>query len=113
MIRPIPIDNVLIDVPSVEQAAAWYQEYAGLAVLFTTPDIAVLHTEDHAGPGILLRRSDRPSHGTVWFEVADAQLVADAWGLPVFAVATGKCVEIHDPWGNTVGFTDYSNTHTA
>ena len=77
------------------------------------PDIAVLHTEDHAGPGILLRRSDRPSHGTVWFEVADAQLVADAWGLPVFAVATGKCVEIHDPWGNTVGFTDYSNTHTA
>jgi predicted enzyme related to lactoylglutathione lyase len=50
----------------------------------------------------------------VWLEVGDARATADALAAagiqplaPVFPVATGWTVEIADPWGNVIGFTDY------
>jgi predicted enzyme related to lactoylglutathione lyase len=50
----------------------------------------------------------------VWLEVPDADAAAaelTAAGTAVaapFDVATGRTVEITDPWGNVVGLTDYS-----
>ncbi|WP_373304345.1 VOC family protein, partial [Streptomyces anandii] len=51
----------------------------------------------------------------VWLEVADARAAArelTASGIVLldqpFAVATGWSVEIADPWGNVLGFTDYT-----
>ncbi|EPH45275.1 hypothetical protein STRAU_1674 [Streptomyces aurantiacus JA 4570] len=50
-----------------------------------------------------------------WLEVRDARAKARALaaaGIPAltepFSGATGWTVEITDPWGNVVGFTDYS-----
>ena len=60
------------------------------------------------GAGLCLRLDpDAPSHSTVWFEVDDARAVAAGLGLEAFRIATGWSVEMTDPWGNTVGFTDY------
>jgi len=39
--------------------------------------------------------------------VDDARAVAARLGLEAFRIATGWSVETTDPWGNTVGFTDY------
>lgn len=108
MIRPTRVDNVIIDVPDVARATHWYQANTGLEAVFSSPDVAVMHTADEHGTGIVLRRSEHPTRATVWFEVPDARSIADDRGLPVFNVATGLCVEIQDPWGNTLGFTDYS-----
>lgn len=51
----------------------------------------------------------------VWFEVDDARAAADdliAAGVtatrPPFQIPTGWAVEVTDPWGNTIGLTDYS-----
>ncbi|GGX67728.1 hypothetical protein GCM10010510_10170 [Streptomyces anandii JCM 4720] len=51
----------------------------------------------------------------MWLEVADARAAArelTASGIVLldqpFAVATGWSVEIADPWGNVLGFTDYT-----
>lgn len=50
----------------------------------------------------------------MWLEVPDARAAArtlrDADVEPIdapFSTATGWTVEIADPWGNVVGFTDY------
>lgn len=51
----------------------------------------------------------------MWLEVPDARKAAQhltTAGIPLldapFSVATGWTVEIADPWGNVIGFTDYS-----
>jgi len=107
-IEPLVIDNVVLAVPDVEAAAAWYTKRLGMSVAVITPEVAVLHTL-HAGPGVVLRRRpDSPGGSTFWIEVADARAVAAALDSDPFPVATGLCVELDDPWGNTIGLVDYS-----
>jgi len=51
------------------------------------------------------RPGDAVLGGRVWLEVLDARALSVAGAL--FQVATGWTVEVTDPWGNTIGFTDY------
>jgi predicted enzyme related to lactoylglutathione lyase len=51
----------------------------------------------------------------LWLEVPDARAAAKALAAAgvtavadPFPVATGWTVEVADPWGNIVGFTDYT-----
>jgi predicted enzyme related to lactoylglutathione lyase len=51
----------------------------------------------------------------VWLEVPDARAAArELTGAGIalldapFSVSTGWTVEVADPWGNVLGFTDYS-----
>ncbi len=104
----IRLDNVILRVPDVRAAVAWYCEHTGLRPVVDTEEVAVLHPRDD-GAGIILRLDvQAPSRTTVWFEVDDAAELADELGLPTTDLATGLLVEVDDPWGNTVGFTDYS-----
>jgi|GEM_PF-2200007 hypothetical protein len=107
MIEPLRLDNVILHVPDVETAAQWYRRTAGLTVVLVTSEVAVLHPAD-GGAGVVLRRCDDLGRATVWFEVADASAVGRELGVEPFAVGTGLCAQIRDPWGNTVGFADYS-----
>ncbi|MET9906779.1 VOC family protein [Streptomyces sp. NPDC006476] len=114
-------DNVLLPVGDLGTAVGFY-ERAGFAVGFRFDDagIALLKVGTET-PGILLRQEDglgqRPPSWPslrLWIEVTDARkaaaCLAEAGIAPLdepFPVATGWTVEIADPWGNVIGFTDY------
>ncbi|CAM5694349.1 VOC family protein [Streptomyces aurantiogriseus] len=115
-------DNVLLPVGALGEAVGFY-ERAGFAVAFRLDEagIALLRVGGET-PGILLREEHglgrRPPpwpSPRVWLEVPDARAaarrLAGAGVTPLdepFSVATGWTVEVADPWGNVLGFTDYS-----
>ncbi|WP_369214968.1 VOC family protein [Streptomyces flavofungini] len=114
-------DNVLLPVGDLGEAVGFY-ERAGFPVAFRLDDIglAILKVGKET-PGVLLRVEDGIVPRTplwpsprLWLEVADARAkgraLADAGVVLLaepFSVATGWTVEIADPWGNVIGFTDY------
>ncbi|MFF1742462.1 VOC family protein [Streptomyces mirabilis] len=114
-------DNVLLPVGNLGAAVEFYGR-AGFPVAFRLDEagIALLKVGKET-PGLLLQLEEelgpRPplwASARVWLEVRDARATADALtsvGIqplaPVFPVATGWTVEIADPWGNVIGFTDY------
>ncbi|MGW3464100.1 VOC family protein [Streptomyces olivaceoviridis] len=113
---------MLLPVGDLGEAVAFY-ERAGFAVGFRFDEggIAQLKVGGET-PGILLRAEEELRQRTppwpsprVWLEVPDARAAARelaAAGIAlldeVFPVATGWTVEIADPWGNILGFTDYT-----
>jgi catechol 2,3-dioxygenase-like lactoylglutathione lyase family enzyme len=114
------IDNILFTVADLDTAVDFYTGRLGLPLAFRAdqPGVALFRLGDEP-PGLLVRRgpiSDvddgRPR---LWLEVLDARATAVALaaaGLaPLsdpFPVATGWTVEVADPWGNIIGFTDYT-----
>lgn len=115
-------DNLLLPVGDLAEAVPFY-ERAGFAVGFRLDEagIAILKVGGET-PGVLLRQEEGLGHRPppwpsprVWLEVPDARRAAQrltAAGIALldapFSVATGWTVEIADPWGNVIGFTDYS-----
>ncbi|MDO0926108.1 VOC family protein [Streptomyces sp. TG1A-8] len=115
-------DHVLLPVGDLGEAVGFY-ERAGFRVGFRFDEggLALLKVGAET-PGILLRVEDELHHRTppwppprLWLEVPDARAAARelaAAGIApldeAFPGATGWTVEIADPWGNVVGFTDYS-----
>lgn len=115
-------DNVLFPVGDLGEAVEFY-ERAGFAVGFRFDEagIALLKVGGET-PGILLRTEDGLGHRTpawpsprVWLEVPDARTalrkLTDAGITPLdepLPAATGWTVEVADPWGNVIGFTDYT-----
>ncbi|MFD4562062.1 VOC family protein [Streptomyces sp. NPDC058469] len=115
-------DNVLLPVGDLPEAVGFY-ERAGFTLGFRLDEagIAILKVGGET-PGVLLRQEDGLGHRPppwpsprVWLEVPDARKAAQHLGAagialldPPFSVATGWTVEIADPWGNVIGFTDYS-----
>ncbi|MEV0638951.1 VOC family protein [Streptomyces sp. NPDC050619] len=114
-------DNVLLPVGDLGEAVGFY-ERAGFAVGFRFDEggVALLRVGGET-PGILLRVEDGLGHRPppwpsprVWLEVPDARAagreLAAAGIAPLdepLSMATGWTVEISDPWGNVIGFTDY------
>ncbi|MET8448395.1 VOC family protein [Streptomyces sp. NPDC005209] len=115
-------DNVLLPVGDLGEAVAFY-ERAGFTAAFRFDEggIALLKVGGET-PGILLRAEEAVGHRPppwpsprVWLEVPDARTAArtlTAAGITLldepFSVATGWTVEVADPWGNILGFTDYT-----
>ncbi|MFE7930835.1 VOC family protein [Streptomyces sp. NPDC057456] len=114
-------DNLLLPVGDLGEAVGFY-ERAGFTVglRFDEAGIALLKVGGET-PGVLLRQEEALGHRPppwpsprVWLEVPDARAaarrLAEAGITPVdppFSTATGWTVEIADPWGNVLGFTDY------
>ncbi|MFF3203212.1 VOC family protein [Streptomyces sp. NPDC002962] len=114
-------DNLLLPVGDLGEAVDFY-ERAGFTVglRFDEAGIALLKVGVET-PGVLLRHEEALGHRPppwpsprVWLEVPDARAAArrltEAGVTPLdrpFSTATGWTVEIADPWGNVLGFTDY------
>lgn len=113
-------DNLLLPVGDLAEAVDFY-ERAGFPLAFRLDEagIALLKVGAET-PGVLLRQEDglpqRPQGqwaARVWLEVPDARAAGRelaAAGLATdepLSTATGWTVELADPWGNIVGFTDY------
>lgn len=115
-------DNALFPVGDLDEAVGFY-ERAGFPVVCRLDEagLAILKVGTET-PGVLLRVEDgigrRPPPWQTprfWLEVPDARAKARtlaAAGIPLLtephSVVTGWMVEIADPWGNVVGFTDYT-----
>ncbi|CAM5277043.1 MULTISPECIES: VOC family protein [Streptomyces] len=114
-------DNVLLPVGDLGEAVGFY-ERAGFTVGFRLDEAGIAQLKvGGETPGLLLRQEEALGHrpppwpsARVWLEVPDARAAArtlrDADVEPIdapFSTATGWTVEIADPWGNVVGFTDY------
>lgn len=122
-VRVLGVDNVLFTIGDLDEAVAFYGTALGLPLAFRMdePGIALFRLGDEPA-GLLVRRGEIapdavPDAGRprVWLEVADARATAAALreaGVPIlagpFPVATGWTVEVADPWGNVIGFTDYT-----
>lgn len=115
------IDNVLFTVGDLDTAVDFYAGRLALPLVFRMdePGIALFRLGDEP-PGLLVRRGPLTGVGEacprLWLEVADARATAIALAAvgvttlaEPFPVATGWTVEIADPWGNVVGFTDYTS----
>ncbi|MDT0570397.1 VOC family protein [Streptomyces sp. DSM 3412] len=115
-------DNVLLPVGDLAEAVSFY-ERAGFEVAFRLDEAGIAGLKvGKETPGLLLRVDEELRHrppvwgsARVWLEVRDAREAARALaaaGVPpldaAFSVATGWTVEFADPWGNVIGFTDYS-----
>ncbi|MFH0174491.1 VOC family protein [Streptomyces cacaoi] len=114
-------DNLLLPVGDLDEAVDFY-ERAGFTVglRFDEAGIALLKVGVET-PGVLLRHEEALGHRPppwpsprVWLEVPDARAaarrLAEAGITPLdrpFSTSTGWTVEIADPWGNVLGFTDY------
>ncbi|MDX2543985.1 VOC family protein [Streptomyces sp. WI04-05B] len=114
-------DNVLLPVGDLGEAVDFYQRAGfGITARLDEAGIAVLKVGGET-PGLLLRVEEALGHRPppwasprIWLEVPDAKAASRALTAagvtpldgPV-SVATGWTVEIADPWGNVIGFTDY------
>ncbi|MDR6199642.1 putative enzyme related to lactoylglutathione lyase [Microbacterium sp. SORGH_AS428] len=107
MPEPRGIDNVFVEVGDLDEAVGWYERVVGLTLKVRTPDMAVLDVGGDVA-GIVLSSADQVSPTKVWFEVADARDAATELGVQTFPIPTGLTAEVVDPWGNRIGFTDYT-----
>ncbi len=114
------IDNVIFTVGDLNRAVVFYEKI-GFPIKFRLDalDICVMSVGFEL-PGLILKRAEvaqaplNPERARFWVEVPDTQktlkelkekgisLVREPLPLP-----TGLLVEVADPWGNVVGFTDH------
>jgi len=100
------VDNVLFAVGDLDEAVAFYTGL-GLPLVFRLEEAGIaLFRLGSETPGLLVRRGEAVGGGRVWLEVPDARVLSTV--DEPFRVATGWTVEVADPWGNVVGFTDYT-----
>lgn len=112
------VDNVFVPVGDIDQAVLFYHDVVGLPIAKRFDDIGtVLFQIGDESPGLGVGVADTP-HGLgqkIWLEVPDARTAAEELAahdvFPMsapFAIPTGWAFEIEDPWGNVIGFTDYT-----
>ncbi len=106
------VDNIVIDVGDLERAQRHYRAL-GFVEKFAFPGLLGFAIGEER-PGLIVRQVvDLPESNAaigphLWIEVPDASSLAARLGVAdVKEVRTGYVFEVTDPWGNTVGFTDY------
>lgn len=103
------IDNVFFQVGNLDIAIEFFEKL-GFKLKFRIPRIssALLEIGGEV-PGLMLRESKDPRPSKMWIEVSDAldakKTVPEG---TLLQTATGITYEISDPWGNIIGFADYS-----
>ncbi len=116
--KVLGVDNVFVPVGDLVRAIEFYRDVVGLpmAKRFDEMGMVLFQIGDET-PGLGVGVTEAPQVGAqkVWFEVPDARAAAQeisAKGVtPLtapFLIPTGWAFEIRDPWGNVIGFTDYT-----
>ncbi|TDO41888.1 VOC family protein [Paractinoplanes brasiliensis] len=114
--KVLGIDNVFVPVGDFARAVEFYRDVLGFPVTkrFDQMSTALFQVGDET-PGLGVGVADPPAgRQKVWFEVPDARAAAQELSVkgvrplrPPFRIPTGWAFEIHDPWGNVLGFADY------
>lgn len=103
------IDHVFFQVGNIEHAILFYEKL-GFVLKFRIPRInAVLFNIGTEEPGLFLSENQEPKPTQLWVEVGSALEAQIALGSgSMIETATGMIFEVSDPWGNIIGFTNYS-----
>ncbi len=114
------IDNIIFTVGDLNQAVIFYKKL-GFSIKFRLDalDICVMSVGFEL-PGLVLKKEEIsaqplvPERARFWVEVPDTQRslgVLKERGIDLLReplkLPTGLLVEVADPWGNVVGFTDH------
>jgi predicted enzyme related to lactoylglutathione lyase len=115
--KVLGVDNIFLQVGDLVEAVRFYEDVVGLTVAKRFDDMGtVLFQIADETPGLGVAGVDDPRTAgqKLWLEVPDARSAAEELTrggvellAPPFFVYTGWAVEIADPWGNVIGFTDY------
>jgi catechol 2,3-dioxygenase-like lactoylglutathione lyase family enzyme len=107
------IDNVFFQIGDIEKAIIYYEQL-GFKLKMRIPQImAALFAIGNEEPGLILRETATTGQSRLWVEVpdaSDAQKACEKLFITgrLFEIATGFTFEIEDPWGNIIGFADYT-----
>lgn len=108
-LKILGVDNIFSQVGHLEEAIHFY-EALGFVLKFKIPQIkAALFNIGNEEPGLMLFETEVPKSSRFWVEVAsafEAQEILKKGSL--LKTATGYTFEVLDPWGNIIGFADYS-----
>jgi predicted enzyme related to lactoylglutathione lyase len=111
-------DNFFLGVSDLEEARSFYEQKLELQLKFDFSKEGMLAY--HIGkeePAIILKDQNvfKNMKPTIWFEVDDVNkeyIKLKEKGIVFlsepFRIYTGMAVEFEDPFGNRLGFTDYS-----
>lgn len=116
--KVLGVDNVFVPVGDLGRAVEFYRDVVGLTVAkrFDALGMVLFRIGDET-PGLGVGVGDAPAADghKLWFEVPDARAAVtelSANGVvpltPPVQIPTGWAVEIQDPWGNVIGFADYT-----
>ena len=113
-------DNFFLPSTSLKRGKEFYQDLLGLPVKFDFSEIGMIAFRvGQNEPAIILKDSIKfpDSKPTIWLVVEDVKAEhkrLSEKGLkflsPPFEIHTGMAVEFEDPFGNRLGFTDYTKT---
>jgi predicted enzyme related to lactoylglutathione lyase len=109
MIEVLGVDNVLHAVGDFRKAKDFYGTRLGLPLKFEVREAGIALYRLGSEEAGLLTRVQTIGAPRVWLEVPDARAAARELGLEATEINTGWVVEVDDPWGNVIGFTDYVN----
>jgi len=111
-------DNFFLPSIDLKKSKSFYQDLLGLQVKFDFSDMGMLALKvGDNEPAIILKdvRKFPDAKPTIWFVVENVQNEykrLSEKGLKFlsepFQIQTGLAVEFEDPYGNRLGFTDYS-----
>jgi predicted enzyme related to lactoylglutathione lyase len=113
MIELLGIDNVMFHVGDLETAIPFY-ESCGFVLKFRVDEKQMaLFDIGPEGPGLVIRTDEGSPAGRLWVEVRNADdvrqtLLERGTASSRIETATGITCEIVDPFGNRIGFADYS-----
>jgi predicted enzyme related to lactoylglutathione lyase len=111
----IRYDNVFLPANDFAKGREFYEKTLGMPVKFDFSEAGFMAFQvGNEEPAIILRNLP-DSKPTVWFEVDDVKTTFDelkekgvAFRSDPFRIRTGMAVEFEDPFGNRLGFTDYT-----
>lgn len=112
-------DNFFLGVNNLSEAKEYYQTVLGLQLKFdfSTKGMVAFKVGDEEPAIILKDKNIFPSvKPTIWFEVENVEMEYKRLSengvvflSEPFQINTGMAVEFEDPFGNTLGITDYIN----
>lgn len=108
------IDCVLVRVPDLTAATAWYTGLFGLRELWRD-EVSVGLAMPDTDAEIVLHTTDVPAERSVHYlvddvEAAVSECLANGCALrePPFDIAIGRCAVLTDPYGNALSVLDVS-----
>jgi len=112
MVKPLiqNVDCIRLYVASLEAGLAFYRDQLGLELIWKTEQSVGLRMPDDETEIVLHTEPRNPEIDLKVARADDAAMQIEAAGgkvvVPPFDIQIGRCVVVHDPWGNELVLLD-------